>query len=96
MIKLLQTYTSSSEVLAVFGVADGDAVYMTPSDHSGLNISAHDPAVREASEAAEVVADENCTLPQELSAIMHYFSGIALLFLRLLTILKLNLFRVSV
>lgn len=96
MIKPLKAYTSSSEVLAVFGVADGDAVYVTPSDHSGLNIQAHNPAVLEALEAVEVVTDAGCTLPQELTAIMHYFSGIALLFSRLLTILKLNLFRVSV
>jgi len=83
-------------MLAVLGVADGDAVYVAPSGRNGLNIRVHDLAVLEALEAAEVVADENCTLPQELSAIMHYFSDIALLFSRLLTILKLNSFRVGV
>ena len=36
--------TLSSEMLAVFGVADGDTVHVTPSGHSGLNIHAHDPA----------------------------------------------------
>lgn len=88
--------TLSAEMLAVFGVAEGDTVPVAPSGRNGLSIQAHDPAVLEALEAAEVVADEGCTLPQELSGIMHYFSDIALLFSRLLTILKLNLFRVSV
>ncbi len=60
--------TLSSEMLAVLGVAEGDTVYVTPSDHNGLNIHAHDPAVLEALEAAEVVTDENCTLLQELSS----------------------------
>ena len=59
--------TLSSEMLAVLGVAEGDTVYVTPSVHNGLNIHAHDPAVLEALEAAEVVTDENCTLLQELS-----------------------------
>jgi antitoxin component of MazEF toxin-antitoxin module len=59
--------TLSSEMLAVLGVAEGDTVYVTPSDHNGLYIHAHDPAVLEALEAAEVVTDENCTLLQQLS-----------------------------
>ena len=60
--------TLSSEMLVVLGVAEGDTVYVTPSDHNGLNIHAHDPAVLEALEAAEVVTDENFTLLQELSS----------------------------
>ena len=59
--------TLSSEMLAVLGVAEGDTVYVTPSDHNGLKIHAHNPAVLEAFGAAEVVMDENCTLLQELS-----------------------------
>ena len=59
--------TLSSEMLAVLGVAESDTVYVTPSDHNGLKIHAHDPAVLEVLEAAEVVTDENCTLLQELS-----------------------------
>jgi putative addiction module antidote len=60
--------TLSSEMLAVLGVAEGDTVYVTPSDHNGLKIHAHDPAVLEALDAAEVVINENCTLLQELSS----------------------------
>ena len=59
--------TLSSEMLAVLGVAEGDTVYVTPSDHNGLKIHAHVPAVLEALDVAEVVMDENCTLLQELS-----------------------------
>lgn len=59
--------TLSSEMLPVLSVAEGDTVYVATSDHNGLNIHAHDPAVLEALEAAEVVTDENCTLLQELS-----------------------------
>lgn len=60
--------TLSSEMLAVLGVAEGDTVYVTPSDHNALNIHAHDPKVLKALDAAEVVMDENCTLLQELSS----------------------------
>ena len=60
--------TLSSEMLAVLGVAEGETVYVTPSDHNGLKIHAHDPAVLEALDAAEVVMDENRTLLQELSS----------------------------
>ena len=60
--------TLSSEMLAVLGVAEGDTVYVTPSDQDGLKIHAHDPTVHEALEAAEVVMDEHCTLLQELSS----------------------------
>ena len=60
--------TLSSEMLAVLDVAEGDTVYVTPSDQNGLKIHAHDPAVLEALDAAEVVMDENCTLLQELSS----------------------------
>ena len=59
--------TLSSEILAVLGVAEGDTVYVTPSDHKGLKIHAHDPAVLEAFAAAELVMDENRTLLQGLS-----------------------------
>ena len=59
--------TLSSEMLAVLGVAEGDTVYVTPSDHNGLKIHAHDPAVLEALDAAEVVMDENRTLLQALA-----------------------------
>ena len=55
-------------MLAVLGVAEGDTVYVTPSDQNGLKIHAHDPTVQEALEAAELVMDENCTLLQELSS----------------------------
>jgi len=58
----------SSEMLAVLGVVEGDTVYVTPSDHNGLKIHAHDPKVLEALDAAEVVMDENRTLLQELSS----------------------------
>jgi antitoxin ChpS len=60
--------TLSSEMLAVLGVVEGDTVYVTPSDHNGLKIHAHDPKVLEALDAAEVVMDENRTLLQELSS----------------------------
>ena len=60
--------TLSSEMLAVLGVAEGDTVYVTPSEDNGLKIHAHDPAVLEALEAAEVVMIEHCTLLQELSS----------------------------
>lgn len=60
--------TLSTEMLAVLGVAEGDTVYVTLSDHNGLKIHAHDPTVLEALDAAEVVMDENCTLLQELSS----------------------------
>ena len=60
--------TLSSEMLAVLGVAEGDTVYVTPSEQNGLKIHAHDPTVQEALEAAELVMDENCTLLQELSS----------------------------
>lgn len=60
--------TLSSEMSAVLGVAEGDTVYVTPSDQNGLKIYAHDPKVQEALEVAEVVMDENCTLLQELSS----------------------------
>jgi len=59
--------TLSSAMLAVLGVGEGDTVYVTPSDHNGLKILAHDPKLLEALEAAEVVMDEHCTLLQELS-----------------------------
>ena len=55
-------------MLAVLGVAEGDTVYVTPSDQNGLKIHAKDPTVQEALEAAELVMDENCTLLQELSS----------------------------
>ena len=60
--------TLSSEMLAVLGVAEGDTVYVTPSDQNGLKIHAHDPTVQEALEAAEVVMDGHFTLLQELSS----------------------------
>jgi len=60
--------TLSSEMLAVLGVAEGDTVYVTPSEDNGSKIHAHDRAVLEALEAAELVMDENCTLLQELSS----------------------------
>ena len=34
--------TLSSEMLAVLGVAEGDTVYVTPSDQNGLKIHAQD------------------------------------------------------
>ena len=60
--------TLSSEMLAVLGVAEGDTVYVTPSDQNGLKIHAYDLTVQEALEAAEGIMDEQCTLLQELSS----------------------------
>ena len=59
--------TMSSEMLATLDVKDGDTVYVTRSDDSGLKISAHDPDVVEALEAAERVMDENRDLLQALA-----------------------------
>jgi len=59
--------TLSSEMLAVLGAKEGDTVYVMLLDDNSLKIHAHDPAVLEALEAADVVMDENCTLLQELS-----------------------------
>ena len=59
--------TMSSEMLAALDVKDGDTVYVTRSDDSGLKISAHDPQVVEALEAAERVMDENRDLLQALA-----------------------------
>lgn len=56
--------TLSSEMLAVFGVAKGDTVYVTRSGDNGLKIHAHDPAVLEACAAAKLVMYENRTLLQ--------------------------------
>ena len=60
--------TLSSEMLAVLGVKEGDTGYIMRSDDNSLRIHAHDPALLEALEAAEVVMDENCTFLQELSS----------------------------
>ena len=54
--------TLSSEMLAVLGVKEGDTAYIMRSDDNSLKIHAHDPALLEAVEAAEVAMDENCTL----------------------------------
>ena len=59
--------TMSSEILAALDVKDGDTVYVTRSDDSGLKISAHDPKVVAALEAAERVMDENRDLLQALA-----------------------------
>jgi len=59
--------TMSSEMLAALDVKDGDTVYVTRSDDSGLKISAHDPQVVAALEAAERVMDENRDLLQALA-----------------------------
>ncbi|MDG2404133.1 MAG: transcriptional regulator/antitoxin MazE [Paracoccaceae bacterium] len=59
--------TMSSEMLAALDVKDGDTVYVTRSDDNGLKISAHDPQVVAALEAAEVVMDENRDLLQALA-----------------------------
>ncbi len=48
-------------------VKDGDTVYVTRSDDSGLKISAHNPQVVAALEAAERVMDENRDLLQALA-----------------------------
>ena len=55
-------------MLAVLGVKEGDTGYIMRSDDNSLRIHAHDPALLEALEAAEVVMDENCTFLQELSS----------------------------
>ena len=59
--------TMSSEMLAALDVKDGDTVYVTRSDDNGLKISAHDPQVVAALEAAERVMDENRNLLQTLA-----------------------------
>ena len=59
--------TMSSEMLAALDVKDGDIVYVTRSDDSGLKISAHDPQVVAALEDAERVMDENRDLLQALA-----------------------------
>ena len=59
--------TMSSEMLAALDVKDGDTVYVTRSDDRGLKISAHDPQVVAALEAAERVMDENRDLLQALA-----------------------------
>ena len=59
--------TMSSEMLSALDVKDGDTVYVTRSDDSGLKISAHDPDVVAALEAAERVMDENRDLLQALA-----------------------------
>ena len=59
--------TMNSEMLAALDVKDGDTVYVTRSDDSGLKISAHDPQVVAALEAAERVMDENRNLLQALA-----------------------------
>jgi antitoxin ChpS len=59
--------TMSSEMLSALDVKDGDTVYVTRSDDNGLKISAHDPQVVAALEAAERVMDENRDLLQALA-----------------------------
>ena len=59
--------TMSSEMLSALDVKDGDTVYVTRSDDSGLKISAHDPQVVAALEAAERVMDESRDLLQALA-----------------------------
>ena len=59
--------TMSSEMLAALDVKDGDTVYVTRSDDNGLKISAHDPQVVAALEAAVRVMDENRDLLQALA-----------------------------
>ena len=54
-------------MLAALDVKDGDTVYVTISDDSGLKISAHDPQVVAALEAAERVMEENRDLLQVLA-----------------------------
>jgi antitoxin ChpS len=59
--------TMSSEMLSALDVKDGDTVYVTRSDDNGLKISAYDPQVVAALEAAERVMDENRDLLQALA-----------------------------
>ncbi len=59
--------TMSSEMLSALDVKDGDTVYVTRSDDNGLKISAHDPKIVAALEAAERVMDENRDLLQALA-----------------------------
>jgi len=59
--------TMSSEMLSALDVKDGDTVYVTRSDDSGLKISAHNPQVVAVLEAAERVMDENRDLLQALA-----------------------------
>ena len=59
--------TMSSEMLSALDVKDGDTVYVTRSDDNGLKISAHDPRIVAALEAAERVMDENRDLLQALA-----------------------------
>ena len=59
--------TMSSEMLVALDVKDGDTVYVTRSDDNGLKISAYDPQVVAALEAAERVMDDNRDLLQALA-----------------------------
>ena len=66
--------TMSSQMLAALDVKDGDTVYVTRSDDNGLKISAHDPEVVVAFEAAERVMDENRDLLQALARVTQFGS----------------------
>ena len=66
--------TMSSEMLSALDVKDGDTVYVTRSDDNGLKISAHDPQVVAALEAAERVMDENRDLLQALACVTQFGS----------------------
>ena len=59
--------TMSSEMLAALDVKDGDTVYVTRSDDNCLKISAYNPQVVAALEAAERVMDGNRDLLQALA-----------------------------
>ena len=59
--------TMSLEMLAALDVKDGDTVYVTRSDDNCLKISAHNPQVVAALEAAERVMDGNRDLLQALA-----------------------------
>ena len=51
--------TLTAEMLAVLDAKEGDTLFVLRGDDGSLKITAHDPAVAAALEAAEVVMDDN-------------------------------------
>lgn len=51
--------TLTTEMLALLDAKEGDTVYVVRGDDGSLKITANDPAVVAALEAAEAVMDEN-------------------------------------
>jgi antitoxin ChpS len=51
--------TLTTEMLALLDVKEGDSLFVLRGDDGSLRITAHDPEVMVALEAAEIVMDEN-------------------------------------